>query len=235
MVWFDYVMIVLPGLLLTLWARVRIAKAYAQGSRVAAGSNLKGEEAARLILRAAGVTDVVIQPATGELSNYYDPRSQSLRLSGEIHEGYSLTAISIAALESGHAIQHAEGYLGLAYRRAVVPVAELGSQVCAILLAGGFLLGMFRLVVLGMTLFLLIVVLQIVNLPVELDAGRRSRQILIEDGLVMPEEEAIVTRAQVAACWTYVARCLTGSLALFPVPRILRAATKYHACTGESK
>jgi Zn-dependent membrane protease YugP len=164
-------------------------------------------------MAAGGVTGVDIEPASGELSDHYDPRGRVLRLSRDVYTGRSLAAIGVAAHEAGHAIQQATGYPGRFVRDLVVPMAELGSMVVWMLIAAGLLLGMFRLIVLGIALFLLLVLLQLLNLPVELDASRRGREVLLSAGLVGAEEEPAVARALDAAAWTYVAAALTGVLA----------------------
>ena len=212
MLWFDYLLFLLPGMLLSMWAQARIVRAYAEGSRIPAGSGLSGAEAAQLVMRAGGVTGVGIEPVAGELSDHYDPRNKVLRLSRDVYEGRSLAAMGVAAHEAGHAIQDATGYPGLVARNFIVPMASLGSQVFWMLILAGMLLGMFRLIVLGIILFSLVVLFQVLNLPVEFDASRRARQILLSAGLVSVEEEQVVARVLNAAAWTYVAAALTGVL-----------------------
>lgn len=214
MIWFDYLMFLLPGVILSIWAQARILRAYAEGSRIPAGSGLSGAEAAQLVMRAGGVTDVGIEPAAGELSDHYDPTGKVLRLSPHVYAGRSLAALGIAAHEAGHAIQDASGYPGLVARNAIVPLASLGSQVFWLLIVAGMLLGMFRLIILAIVLFSLLVLLQVLNLPVEFDASRRGRQLLLWAGLVSVEEERIIGRVLNAAAWTYVAAALTGVLTL---------------------
>jgi uncharacterized protein len=214
LLWIDYLLLSLPGLLLTIWTQARIIRAYAAGSRVSAVSGLTGAEIAEWVLRAGGVIDAEIEQASGELSDHYDAGHALLRLSPEVHEGPTLTAWGIAAHEAGHAIQQAGGYAGLVARNLVVPWVSLGSQVCWILTGAGLWLGMERLIVLAIILFSLSLGLQLLNLPVELDASRRSREILRSEGLVSVEEEPVVARVMNAAAWTSVAATLTGGLGL---------------------
>ena len=214
MLWFDYLLFLLPGMVLSMWAQARIMRAYAEGARIPAGSGLSGAETARLVMRAGGVTGVEIEPVAGELSDHYDPTNKVLRLSRDVYAGRSLAAMGVAAHEAGHAIQDVSGYPGLVARNAIVPLAGLGSQVFWLLIAAGVMLGMFRLIVLGIILFSVVVVFQILNLPVEFDASRRGRQVLRSAGLVMVEEEPVVARVLNAAAWTYVAATLTGVLTL---------------------
>jgi Zn-dependent membrane protease YugP len=224
LLWIDYLFLSLPGLFLAIWAQVRIIRAVAAGARFPSVSGLTGEEVAESVLRAGGAPDVDIERAAGELSNHYDSGHQRLRLSQSVREGRSLTALGIAAHEAGHALQQAAGFPGLAARDLVVPWAGLGAQVYGVLLVGGLWLGMERLIVLALIAFLLSLVLQLLNVPVELDASRRARGILRSEGLISGEEDPIVTRVMNAAAWSSVAATLTGALG----PRFLArgASTK---------
>jgi Zn-dependent membrane protease YugP len=210
LLWIDYLTIALPGILLTIWARVRIVRANAAGARITASSELSGAETAALVMEAAGVPRVEIVPASGELSNHYDAARRVLRLSRDVFEGRSLTAVGVAAHEAGHAIQDSAGYPGLIVRNATVPWAVLGSQVCWLFLAAGLWLGMMRLIVLAIGLFWLLLLIQLANMPVERDASRRAREILGPNGLVTDEEVERVARVSNAAAWTYVAAVLWG-------------------------
>ncbi len=214
LIWFDYVMIVLPGILLSLWANIRIARAYRAAWRIASTSCLTGAEAASEVMLAGGVTDVEIAPSTGELSNHFDPDRNVLRLSRAVHEGGSLAAVGAAVHEAGHAIQEAAGYPGLAVRNVIVPWTNLGAQVVWILLAAGVWLGMLRLIVLAIGLFYLILLAQLTNLPVELDASRRGREFLLSTGYVNGDEVPVVTRISNAVAWTYVAATPTGGFSI---------------------
>jgi uncharacterized protein len=211
MIWLDYLLFLLPGIALSMWAQARIMRAYAEGSRIPAGAGLTGAETAQLVMRAGGVTGVGIEPVAGELS---DHRNKVLRLSPDVYAGRSLAAMGVAAHEAGHAIQDASGYPGLVARNFIVPLATLGSQVFWLLIMAGLMLGMFRLIILGIILFSMVVVFQLLNLPVEFDASRRGREILLSAGLVSVEEERLVGRVLNAAAWTYVAAARTGVLTL---------------------
>jgi Zn-dependent membrane protease YugP len=218
LIWLDYLMFLVPGVALTLWAQGRIMRAYAAASRLHAGSGLTGAEAAQLVMRAGGVLGVGIEPGRGELSDHYAPSDKVLRLSREVYAGHSLAALGVAAHEAGHAIQDAAGYPGLVARSLIVPLAALGSQVFWLLIAAGLIVGWFRLVILGIIVFSLVVLLQLLNLPVEFDASRRGREFLRSAGLVTVEEEPAVARVLNAAAWTYVATALTGAVMLLYYP-----------------
>ncbi len=167
-----------------------------------------------MVMRAGGVTGVAIEPVVGELSDHYDPVGKVLRLSPEVYGGRSLSAVGIAAHEAGHAIQDASSYPGLVVRNLIVPMASIGSMLFWVPVMAGLILGLMKLVVLGIILFSLTVIVQLVNLPVEFDASRRGRQILQSTGLVSADEDPVVSRVLNAAGWTYVAATLTSVMTL---------------------
>jgi Zn-dependent membrane protease YugP len=210
----DYLLFALPGIALSLWAQARISSAYAQGSRIPASSGLTGAEAAARVMQAGEVGPVAIEPVAGQLTDHYDPRHKVLRLSEGVYAGRSVAAIGIAAHEAGHAIQDASHFPGLIVRNAIVPIAGLGSTVFWILILAGMFLGMFRLIIAGIILFSATVVFQLINLPVEFDASRRARQMLLSTGIVAPGEDEVVGRVLNAAAWTYVAATLTSVMTL---------------------
>ncbi len=214
---FDYLLAAFPGFLITIWAQWRIVRAYAAGSKVPAASGQTGAEAARAVLIANGLSAIAIEPAAGELSNHYDPLRKVLRLSHRIHDGRSLAALGVAAHEAGHAIQDAAAYPGLVVRNWVVPLAGIGSQLFWLLMLAGLLLGMDRLILAAIVLFSSVLILQLLNLPVELDASRRGRLALRTTGIIEVEEEPFTVAVLNAAAWTYVALTLTGVAALFAV------------------
>ncbi len=211
LLWIDYAMISLPGILVATWAQVRILRANAEGDRIDSAAQTSGAETAALVIEAGGVPSLEIEPASGELSHYYDADRKRLRLSRDVFDGRSLTAMGISAHEAAHAIQHSEGYRGLIVRNAVVPLALLGSQVCWILLMAGLWLGMARLIVLAIGLFWIHLLIQLANVPVELDASRRAREALRSEGLVTADEDGLVARIANAAAWTDVATVLWGN------------------------
>ena len=210
----DYFLYALPGLLVTMWAQARIRQAYAEGSRIPASSGLSGAEAAVAVMKAGGVENVAIEPVQGELSDHYDPAHKVLRLSPKVYGGRSLAAVGVAAHEAGHAIQDATHYPGLVVRNLIVPLASIGSTVCWLPVMAGLLIGMTKLVFLGIILFSLTVVFQLINLPVEFNASRRGREVLRSTGVISPEEDQVVGKVLNAAAWTYVAGALTGVLTL---------------------
>ena len=210
----EYFLFAIPGMALSIWAQARISRAYAEGSRIPARAGVTGAEAASMVMRAGGAAGVAIEPVAGELSDHYDPRAKVLRLSHGVYGSRSLSAVGIAAHEAGHAIQDASHYPGLVVRNLIVPMASIGSMLFWVPVIAGLLLGMMKLIVLGIILFSLTVVFQLVNLPVEFNASRRGRQILQSTGLISTDEDEVVGKVLNAAALTYVAATLTSVMTL---------------------
>lgn len=210
-----YLVFMLPGLLLAMWAQHRVKSAYAQGSRIAAMSGLTGAATAQRILDRFGIRDVRIEGIQSMLGDHYDPRAKVLRLSPDVYNGRSLASLGIAAHEVGHAIQHATRYGPLALRSGFLPLAAFGSQFSFAFILGGLLLAPFRwLAWVGVALFAATVLFQLVTLPVEFDASRRAREILLSSGMVAPSEDTVVGKVLNAAALTYVAAAVTALLQL---------------------
>ena len=209
-----YFLILAPGILLAMWAQWRISSAYREASGVMASSGYTGAEAAAAILRTAGVREVEIETVPGQMTDHYSPGEKVLRLSPEVFEGASLASLGIAAHEAGHAIQDANRYGPLVVRNLMVPMASFGSSAAWIIIIAGFALHWAGLIYVGLGVFSLTVLFQLVNLPVEFDASRRARQLLLADGLITEHEEPEVARVLNAAALTYVAATLTAVLTL---------------------
>ena len=214
--WFDpmYLLFLAPAMLLAAWAQFRVKSAFHEASQIPAGAGVTGARAAHEVLRSAGVDGVQIEPVEGFLSDHYDPRTKVLRLSPDVYAGRSLAALGIAAHEAGHALQDADRYPLMVVRNAIVPIAGIGSNAAWVLMMVGFLLSSLALVTAGIVAFSLTVIFQLVNLPVEFDASRRARRVLLETGLVSAEESVEVKRVLDAAALTYVAATLTAVLTL---------------------
>lgn len=210
MLWLDQLLILLPGLALVIWAQVRISRARAEAWKIPA--DLSGAEAAASVLRAGGVQDVAIEPASGELSTYYDPRGRVLRLSQKTYDGRSLAAVGAAVHEAGHAIQEAAGSPWRFVRNTLAPIAGIGAKVVAMLIVAGVVIDMYRLIALGINLFLGLVVVQWLNVPAERDAGRRGREAMRSAGLIPDEDQPALDRLLDASAWKYVGQTLTGAL-----------------------
>jgi Zn-dependent membrane protease YugP len=214
MPFFDpkYFLFVGPALLLAIWAQFRVRAAYAAAQRVAAP--LSGAAAARHILDSAGLYHVEVEEVGGYLSDHYDPRKKVLRLSPEVHRSHSMAAVGIAAHEAGHALQDAHHYAPLTIRNAAVPAAGIGSNASIWLLILGLIFKQPALVFVGIGLFSLVVLFQIVNLPVEFNASTRAKAQLATLGIVNQQEMQYVSGVLNAAAWTYVAATLQAVLTL---------------------
>jgi Zn-dependent membrane protease YugP len=168
----------------------------------------------------AGVAGVAIEPVAGVLTDHYDPRHKVLRLSPDVYSGRSLSALGIAAHEAGHAIQDATRYPLLVVRNGLVPMASLGSNLAWVLMIVGFALMSMQsawgqsMILIGIVAFSLTVLFQLVNLPVEFDASRRARLLLVRNGIVTEQEVVVVNRVLSAAAMTYVAATATAILTL---------------------
>jgi hypothetical protein len=217
-----------PGLSLALWAQWRTYQAFSQGELVTTARGITGAQAAAEVLQAMGVRGVAIEPVQGFLTDHYAPRHKTLRLSPDVYYGQSLTALSIAAHEAGHALQDAAGYPLLGLRNGLVPMARIGSALSwLVILAGCALIAAQSIwgepvLRLGIGVFSLTVLLQLVNLPVEFDASKRARLTLLTFGMVTAEEDAVVQRGLKAAAMMSMAATLTAVLTLLYVA--IRAA-----------
>jgi Zn-dependent membrane protease YugP len=217
-----YFVYVGPAILLALWAQWRVKSAYARAGQYAARSGLSGAETAQRILNAYGISDVAIEPVKSFLGDHYDPRHKVLRLSPEVYHGRSLASLGIAAHEVGHAIQDAREYGPLAIRNGLVPMASVGSNISILLIFLGIIMsaGMQMpsvgqtVAVVGLGLFGVVVLFQLVNLPVEFNASSRAREILLSQHMVTPEEDKVVGKVLSAAAMTYVAATITAILTL---------------------
>lgn len=183
---------------------------YGKWSRQANTAGLTGAETARAILHANGITDVRIEPVRGELSDHYDPRSKTVRLSEGIYARPSVAGMAVAAHEVGHAIQHASGYQALRVRTALLPLASIGSQFGPLVAIFGLMLGATGLLKIGVWLFAAAVLFQLVTLPIEFDASRRALANLQQLGLVTQTDRSGARSVLTAAAMTYVAAAATA-------------------------
>ncbi len=216
MFYFDplYFLMIAPAMILSLGAQMWVQSAFARYSKVMNRRALTGAEAARAILDSAGLYHVRIEVAQGFLSDHYDPRTRVLRLSPDVFGRPTLAAVGVAAHEAGHALQHAQGYAPMHLRTALVPVAQIGSQLAWPLLLFGFLLQALTLVKLGVILFAGAVAFQLVTLPVEFNASRRALAALRTTGILAPDEIAGARHVLSAAALTYVAAAVAAVMQL---------------------
>ena len=209
------ILALLLTLALTIWAQAATRSAFARYSKVPVRSGLSGAEAARFVLREGGVEGVTVEVGRGFLTDHYDPRKKVLRLSPEVFEGRNVAAMGVAAHEAGHAIQDAAHYAPLGLRNLAVPTASLGSSLGFPLIFLGLITHASGLRWIGLLLFAGVVLLQLITLPVEIDASRRAVKVLAGSGMVQSEEEEKGVKAVLtAAAMTYVAAALSGIVGL---------------------
>lgn len=200
-----YFLLIFAPIILGIWAQMRIAGAYRKWSAVPSRGRITGAEAADAILRKAGAHDVSIIAIQGHLTDHYDPRQKRLALSEENFRGSNLAALGVAAHEAGHAIQHKVGYTALNLRMSLIPITNFASKLLPFVIIGGFFFHVTSLIHLGILVYLVLTVFQLVTLPVEFDASRRARQELLTLGILEKDETAGVVQTLNAAGWTYVA------------------------------
>src|SRR6185295_13388875 len=177
-----YFVFLAPALLLALYAQAKVKSAYARAQRIAASSGLTGAAAAQEILERSGVPGAHVEETGGFLSDHYDPRTKTLRLSPDVYRGRSIAAVGVAAHEAGHALQDGQGYALLKLRNGIVPLAAIGGNLSMLFVMIGFFLASANLLLTGIVLFGTTTFFQVVNLPVEFDASRRAKQELVALG-----------------------------------------------------
>ena len=219
----DYTMLILiPGLLLGLWAQARVQSAYAKYSRVRTQRGLPAEEVVGQLLRQESADHVVISRTSGQLTDYFDPRTDTLRLSDGVYGSASVAALGIAAHEAGHALQKQQGYPFLSLRSLMVPAVYIGSTLAWPIFVLGLIFSWDPLVNAGIVLFGLVVLFSLVTLPVEFDASRRAMAMLAGSGYLTQDEQKGVKAVLSAAALTYVASFVSALLQLFRLITIAR-------------
>lgn len=206
--------LLIPGLILALYAQSKVRSAFAKYSRVPARTYKTGADVARELLDQAGLHDVPVERIDGQLSDHYDPRQRVMRLSPEVYSGNSIAALAVAAHETGHAIQHAANYVPLNIRNGLFPVASLGSQMAFPLFFIGFLFASESMMTIGIWFFIAALAFQVVTLPVEFDASRRAMRLLDAGGYLTREEAPGAKAVLSAAALTYVAAVAVSLLHL---------------------
>ena len=209
----TYVLILI-GVVISLAASAKLRGTYQRYAGVRSRCGMTGEEAARRLLRSQGIYDVTIRRVRGNLTDHYDPRTKTVNLSDSVYGSTSIAAIGVAAHECGHAMQDAQGYAPLRFRSALVPAANFGAQLSWPLIIIGLLLGGSSLVSLGILLFSLAVLFQLVTLPVEYNASHRAVTLLDSIGILQGQEVGQTRSVLNAAALTYVAAALASLLSL---------------------
>lgn len=202
---FYFLVLIVPTVILGIYAQMRVQGAYSKWSRVGSRSRITGREAAQYVLRKAGVSGVEITSTRGHLTDHYDPSKKRLVLSEENFHGTSLAALGVAAHEAGHAIQDATGYSMLRLRMSLVPITMFASQILPFVIIGGFIFHILGLIYVGIAVYLVLTVFQLVTLPVEFDASKRAKAELVSTGILQRDEMGGVSATLNAAALTYVA------------------------------
>ena len=206
----TYVVLVLPFVLLSLWASSNVNRTFRKYSRQHSVRRLTGAEAAQRVLMANGVSGVRIERISGNLTDHFDPRTNVIRLSDDVYGNTSTAAIGVACHEAGHAVQYAQDYAPIKLRAAIIPLTNFGSQIAMPLILAGLLfsfLGRFSdvLIYMGIAAFAMSLVFQLVTLPVEFNASHRAMQAIAQTNLLTEEEQKGARKALTAAAMTYVA------------------------------
>jgi Zn-dependent membrane protease YugP len=221
-IWADptFLIFIIPAMILGFIAQAAVRGRFNKYSQVRTSRGLTGAQAAREILDSNGLYDVKIEEARGLLSDHYDPRSRTLRLSKDVAYSPSVAAVGVAAHEAGHALQHAKGYMPLQIRSAMVPTVQFGTWLGPLIILGGIMLealmGAYALgnaiAWFGVALFGLVAVFSFVTLPVELDATARAKKLLYQYNIVDRRELGGVNKVLNAAAWTYVVAAIAALL-----------------------
>lgn len=213
-------------ILIPLWAQIRVKSAYKKYSNIASTSGYTGAEVARKILDANGLYHVGVEPVGGVLSDHYDPRSKTVRLSSNNYYGNSVAGCAVAAHEVGHAIQDQQNYAFLRFRHALVPVANLGSNLSWVLILIGIFAQLSGLLLLGIIAMAAAVLFQIVTLPVEFNASTRAMNQIVSLGIIDHDEERKAKKVLNAAALTYVAAAAVAVLELLRLVMIYTGMTR---------
>lgn len=221
-IYFGYdsgIFLVILAAILGFVAQNAVQNTYRKFSRQASRAGVTAAQAAQIVLQSQGVYDVSIGRVRGTLTDHYDPRAKTLRLSEGVYDSTSIAALGIAAHEAGHAIQHDQSYAPLMLRNSIVPAVNFGSRASMPLLLIGLFLNSYLLALLGVALYGLAVAFQLITLPVELDASRRAMRALSANGLLTQEEEPKARKVLSAAASTYLASAFAA------VAQLLRLLT----------
>ena len=208
-----YLILVIPALLIAAVAQIRVKSVFARYSRVPVRCGMSGAEASRFIQRQNGI-NVPIRAVSGSMTDFYDPKSNSISLSDTVRDQTSVAAVGVAAHETGHALQYANDYFPVRLRMGMVPVTNFASSISPVLMVLGLMLSLPTLAYIGIALFSMAVLFQLVTLPVEFNASARAVRALEQSGSLSDEELRGVRRVLSAAAMTYVAAMLVSLMNL---------------------
>ena len=204
--------LIIVGMLLSLAASGNVSATYRKYSKIENARGMTASEVAERILKGAGISDVRIERIEGELTDHYDPKNKVVRLSEGVYHSTSVAAIGVAAHECGHVLQHYNGYLPIRVRNAIVPVVNFGSKLSWPLILLGALFGLTNLVDVGIILFTMVLLFQIVTLPVEFNASKRAISVIRDTGILYGDEITGAKKVLNAAALTYVAGVIATAL-----------------------
>jgi len=208
--YFDqfYLLLILPALLISVIAQNAVNRTYKKYAKISVNSAGSAASTARSILKSHGLDNISIERIGGRLTDHYDPRAKTLRLSQAVHDSNSIAALGVAAHEVAHALQHGEGYIPLRIRDSVAPLVNIVSTLAIPLFLFGMILSMLNLVYIGIAAFTLAVAFQLVTLPIEVNASHRALKLLESGNFVTGQEAAGSKQVLRAAAFTYVASTL---------------------------
>lgn len=215
---FDWtILLVIPGLIISIWAQIKVSTTFNKYSKMTTVRGLSGYGAARRILDANGLSHVRIEQIRGDLTDHYDPRTNVIRLSESVYHATSPAAIGVAAHEAGHAIQYAQNYKPITVRAKLVPITNIGSMLSMPLFFIGLVFAetLYPLTLVGIALYCLVALFQLVTLPVEFDASARAMKVLESSKILNESELKASKKVLSAAAMTYVAALLTSLLTIF--------------------
>lgn len=204
--------LIIAGMILCMIASGNVSATYRRYSKVNNARGMTASEVAERILKGAGIYEVRIERIEGDLTDHYDPKNKVVRLSESVYHSSSVAAIGVAAHECGHVIQHYGRYVPIRVRNAIVPVVNFGSKLSWPLILLGILFGLTNLVDIGILLFSMVLLFQLVTLPVEFNASKRAIRIIREDGILQGDEVTGAKKVLNAAAWTYVAGTIATAL-----------------------
>ncbi len=208
--YYSYILYMLPAMLLAIWAQISVKSTFSKYQQIGNSRGMSGSDAARAILDANGLRHVRVERVPGSLTDHYDPRTETIRLSDSVYASTSVSAVGVAAHEAGHAVQHATGYGPLTLRNAIIPVCNIGSRIAPYLIMAGLIFSIVQLYLAGIAAFSLVALFQLITLPVEFNASHRALAALSQTGGMSSDDLRGAKKVLTAAAMTYVAALFTS-------------------------
>lgn len=208
--YYSYILYMLPAMLLAIWAQISVKSTFSKYQQIGNSRGMSGSDAARAILDANGLRHVRVERVPGSLTDHYDPRTETIRLSDSVYASTSVSAVGVAAHEAGHAVQHATGYGPLTLRNAIIPVCNIGSRIAPYLIMAGLIFSIVQLYLAGIVAFSLVALFQLITLPVEFNASHRALAALSQTGGMSSDDLRGAKKVLTAAAMTYVAALFTS-------------------------